>query len=127
MKNEPCIFCGAPSTLLCDGHLGYPPHKSEPEFISPFEPYTCDAPMCSGCATNAGCYHICIRGHKRGCIQDTTDYCPACAVLPRTNRRIIHTSEQAGTIRAAHWLSAPTEYQKRQRIIQGGGQQCLDL
>jgi len=127
MKKQTCIFCGEPATLLCDGHLGYPPSQNEPDCISPFEPYTCDAPMCANCATNTGHYHICIRGRKGGCIHDTMDYCPVCAVQPRTNRRIIPTLEQAGIIRTAHWLNSPTEYQKRQRIIQGGGQQCLDL
>lgn len=126
MKNQPCIFCGAPSTLLCDGHLGYPPGRDEPDCISPFEPYTCDAPMCRECATLKATMHICRR--RKGCIQETVDHCPACvANLPEYNRRIIHSPEQAQTIRAAHWLSCPTEFQKRQRVIQGGGQQCLDL
>lgn len=127
MKKECCIFCGAEATLYCDGHLGYPPHEAEPDKISAFKPYTCDAPMCDNCTTRAGHFNICLRGKKGGCIHDTTDYCPVCTDLPRTNRRLIYSSDQAAAIRAAHWLSAPTDYQKRNRVIQGGGQQCLDL
>lgn len=127
MKKQTCIFCGEPATLLCDGHLGYPPSQQQPEYISPLEPYTCDAPMCRQCATLKKTIHICRRGGG-GCIQETVDHCLACiANLPERNWRIIYSPEQAETIRAAHWLSSPTEFQKRDRLISGGGQQCLDL
>nr|WP_310616954.1 hypothetical protein [Pantoea cypripedii] len=127
MKQQTCIFCGAPATLLCDGHLGYPPKNEDgQEFIDPLHPYTCDAPMCRHCAAQQGSVHICRR--RRGCIHDTVDHCPACVEnLPASNRRIIYSPAQAETIRAAHWMSRPTEFQKRSRLISGGGQQCLDL
>lgn len=126
MKKQSCIFCGAPATLLWDGHLGYPPSQHQPECISPFEPYTCDAPMCRQCATLKSTMHICRR--RGGCTVETVDHCPACvANLPEDNRRIIYSPEQAATIRAAHWIGNPTDFQKWDRLITGGGQQCLDL
>lgn len=126
MKKQNCLFCGAPATLFCDGHIGYPPNEDQPKCISPFEPYTCDAPMCQHCATLKSTMHICRR--RGGCIVETIDHCPACvANLPENHRRIIHSADQAAVIRAAHWVSSPTDFQKWDRLITGGGQQCLDL
>ena len=121
-KKAACLFCGKPATLLCDGWLGFPPHREEPDKIYAFEPYTCDAPMCAECATNNGHYHFRIRGR---CHVDTTDYCPVCADLPRASRRIIHSPDQASTIRMAHWNSYLNDYRRQLIAIQGGGQQCL--
>ncbi|UAN55365.1 hypothetical protein [Serratia sp. JSRIV004] len=130
MKKEVCMFCGAPATLLCDGHLGYPPKvENGLEFIDPLHPYTCDAPICSGCAAPHGKMHICRRRH--GCITETIDYCPICITVlppyPQHNRRLIFSPAQAKTVRSAHWTSFSNEYQKRLRVEHGGGQQCLDL
>lgn len=103
MKKHSCIFCGAPATLLCD------------------------APMCRQCATLKSTMHICRR-RRGGCVIETVDHCPACvANLPEHNRRIIHSPEQAATIRAAQWVRNPTDFQKWDWLVTGGGQQCLDL
>lgn len=132
MKNEPCMFCGAPSTLLCDGYLGYPPKTENGlEFIDPYHPYTCDAPLCSACAVQQGKVHICGWGKRAGCRIETIDHCPVCVrdlpPYPQHTRRLIYSPEQAKTIRAAHWAGYSNEHQKRLKLKQGGGQQCLDL
>lgn len=60
-RPKPCVGCGKPATLLCDGIVsgGYPPHAVQ----------TCDAPICVSCATH-------IRPNK--------DLCPACCARART-------------------------------------------
>jgi len=74
----PCPWCGADSTLLCDGRL--------------LGKGTCDAPICSSCATRSGSGIVCSRGRKvkgkrKGCESFTIDHCPFCALglglLPR--------------------------------------------
>lgn len=80
------MFCGEPSALLCDFVLGRdldklidpgePAHGGKPgrppgTLMYPEEPsFTCDAPMCRGCAKSIG--HICGRPH----FHDTIDLCP---------------------------------------------------
>lgn len=129
-KNNQCLYCGAPATLLCDGHLGYPDATPEEAYrafkgLDLLRPYTCDAPMCASCAQNDGRYIMCSRG--RGCRSDTFDYCPGCAaereLEGKPNRRRIDSDEQAAIIRAAHWRT----WQKGERVeaIEGGAQISL--
>ncbi|HAV1601614.1 TPA: hypothetical protein JG832_002505 [Enterobacter hormaechei subsp. xiangfangensis] len=129
-KNDVCIFCGAPATLLCDGHLGYPPATPDQEHraykgLDLLRPVTCDAPMCEACASREGSYIACHRG--KGCIHDTLDYCPGCTAerekATKPNRRRIEDDKQAHIIRASHWRT----YAKGQpfEIKQGGGQMNL--
>ncbi|MEB2478187.1 hypothetical protein QMM96_22415 [Citrobacter freundii] len=131
-KNNTCLFCGAPATLLCDGHLGYPDATAKEQHrafkgLDLFRPYTCDAPMCEACAQRSASYIVCRRG--KGCIPDTVDYCPGCMAAraeedkTQPNRRRIASSEQANQIRAAHWRT----WQKGELVeaVQGGGQISL--
>jgi hypothetical protein len=71
----PCLACGAPSTLLCDYHLGAPIGGEERgcSFIDASKmPFTCDMPLCKACATPGGWIHI----SGRDPFWDTFDYCP---------------------------------------------------
>lgn len=111
MKSDVCLFCGAPASLLCDGHLGYPPATPDQEHhafngLDLFRPFTCDAPMCRSCAELSARYTLCRR--NKGCHFDTVDYCPGCQtekLLQDTppSRRRIDSEAQAKIIRAAHW------------------------
>lgn len=129
MKKNKCLFCGAPATLLCDGHLGYPPAAADQlhrafNGLDLFRPYTCDAPMCDSCRALQARYILCRRG--KGCQTDTIDLCPGCIALKaeqkgrRPERRRIDSEEQANTLRASHWRT----WQKGElvEVIEGGGQ-----
>jgi hypothetical protein len=113
-KTEACLFCGKPATLLCDGHLGYPPAKPDQERrayngMDLLQPYTCDAPMCRECARLSASFILCRRG--KGCIPDTVDYCPGCAAALAEEkqkkrpplRKLINDPKQCSIIRASHW------------------------
>lgn len=131
MKKNRCLFCGNPAVLLCDGYLGFPLKVSyRNEGIDILRPYTCDAPMCEQCATRQANMHVCARG-RGGCRVETIDHCPICIIrlppYPKHTHRIIHSTEQAETIRRAHWNSYSNSYQKQLRLEQGGGQLCLNL
>lgn len=115
-RPDTCLFCGAPATLLCDGHLGYPPATPDQmhrtfQGLDLLRPFTCDAPMCRACADLRARYTVCRR--KKGCHFDTVDNCPGCQTKkslqtrPPT-RRHIDNERQAEIIRASHWKTYAT-------------------
>lgn len=77
-----CEFCGAPSTLLCDGRI----HRvGETEYRVPYGQHyghntrSCDATVCRACARKVSDVHInATRNGRRACRWDTVDLCPRC-------------------------------------------------
>ncbi|HGE9860627.1 TPA: hypothetical protein ACGBLG_004528 [Salmonella enterica subsp. enterica serovar Panama] len=52
MKKPVCMFCGAPTTLLCDGIIGWDADEDEHGHMTKCRGmFTCDAPVCRNCAT----------------------------------------------------------------------------
>lgn len=104
-----CAFCGKPSTLLCDRVIGLQYAGTSPrghDYTSiDLAPYTCDTPLCEGCAVNAGATHF--SGDNGGF--ETTDYCPDCADKERVRRGVhaipdVIKPEQADELRRARWM-----------------------
>ncbi|WP_336240476.1 hypothetical protein [Citrobacter werkmanii] len=130
MKNDVCMFCGEPATLLCDGNLGFPPKDDRGrECIDAFHPYTCDAPMCGKCGTQM--MRMFVSGRKPYAGIHTVDHCPICLrdlpAYPMHVRRIIYSPEQASIVRAAHWAGYRNDLMKRLIAEKGGGQQTFDF
>ncbi|HBM2815632.1 TPA: hypothetical protein LU109_003541 [Enterobacter hormaechei subsp. xiangfangensis] len=122
-KADKCLWCGKPAELLCDGHLGYPPTGAENNYkgLDLMRPFTCDAPLCTGCATRKMKYIVCRRG--KGCEVDTVDHCPACAareVQTPPVRPRIDGAEQAQIVRLRWWMKHTTGQHLGR--IEGGGQ-----
>ncbi len=82
MADKPCLWCGEPSTKLCDGLVGVL------DLSRLDSAQTCDAPMCHRCAHQAG--HVCGRG-AGGC--DSIDHCPTHAIEPGDARRVLTETE----------------------------------
>lgn len=81
--SEICIGCGAPAALYCDFNIGAPIGSFERvgaisddrwrACINANElPYTCDAPMCDLCGTNAGVFHV----SGKQSYSQSIDHCP---------------------------------------------------
>ena len=76
-----CQFCGALSTLLCDGAIWESYHGKR--FRVPFNSRvpagkrigTCDAKVCRSCAKKVMDLHM---KTTKGCRWDTRDLCPLC-------------------------------------------------
>ena len=70
--NLTCQFCGAPSTLLCDGRMP--------------DGRTCDANMCELCAKNVSKIHCRLARAVNGsrCHWERIDLCPGCVKAGRT-------------------------------------------
>ncbi len=134
-KQEKCLFCGKPATLLCDGLIGWDADEDERGLLCNIRGmFTCDAPMCADCGTWHG--NIFFSGKAGG--METRDYCPLCQALhekgepvraiserARKTREPALLKEQADIIRRAHWNSYLNEYRRHLLAFQGGGQQCL--
>jgi hypothetical protein len=68
MQINPCAFCGAPSSLLCDGRL--------------VDGKTCDKRICRRCAGPWRAHvSLQLKNGRRG--GDTRDLCPDCAKAGR--------------------------------------------
>jgi hypothetical protein len=73
-----CEFCGAPSTLLCDGRIYTMPDGTERRVEMGFinrKTKSCDKRMCRACAHKITDVHLHTRA---GCRWDTRDVCPLC-------------------------------------------------
>lgn len=136
MRKMPCLFCGKPATLLCDGLIGFDADEDENgRMMNCRGMFTCDAPMCQDCATWHG--NIFFSGKAGG--METKDYCPQCEALYQSGEHIRvapHRKDcavpepclaeaQADIIRKAHWNSYLNNHRRQLSSIQGGGQQCL--
>lgn len=82
-----CQFCGAQSTLLCDGRIYEGPTGSfrVPASFINGKTRSCDARICRACAKKIGDVHLKMRG---GCRWDTRDLCPNCQKVTDTPVRI---------------------------------------
>ena len=81
---EPCMWCGAPSTRLCDAVIGYEATSCARTRAGGVEAlltglggdvWTCDAPICDAHARQVG--------FVTGKTPDSIDYCPHHAALDR--------------------------------------------
>lgn len=83
-----CLFCGAKAFLLCDSYIGWERKRGEmrkdgyegvaegPGYSVPLRyrvRHTCDASLCSACATPAGVMFVRMRHMS---FAETRDYCP---------------------------------------------------
>lgn len=73
MPAKKCIFCGKPSTLLCDFVMGFDGKPGDIPTMRGLNLYRCDAALCSNCATNQG--RLFWHGEAGGGC-DTIDHCP---------------------------------------------------
>lgn len=88
MTRAKCLFCGGKAELLCDTYIGWERKRGEmrkdgcdgviegPGYRVPLRyrtRHTCDAPLCSACATPAGVMFVRM---KHVSFAETTDYCP---------------------------------------------------
>ena len=71
-----CFYCGSKrAPLLCDYVIAREADPDNPRLFKGLEGelFTCDRPLCEGCATRGGTSFCCGRG---GCDGDTIYFCP---------------------------------------------------
>lgn len=88
MTAQKCIFCGGKADLLCDSRIGWERKRGEmakdyplgviegPGYTVPMryrKIHTCDAAVCSACATPDGVMFVRMR---HASFADSIDYCP---------------------------------------------------
>lgn len=80
MADVHCLWCGAPSTRLCDTVLATVMVDGVPKVGSPIgSGPTCEAPLCNRC-TESGMVIVCHRNRSRN---ESLDRCPYCVEMLR--------------------------------------------
>lgn len=90
MSDDACMWCGEPSTALCDYWLGEIPDPEDGLRNVDCERFTCDAPLCDDHRAAIG--HLCSRQIKN-C--DTMDYCPAHKGMPQLTWQVAAKNREA--------------------------------